>query len=112
MVSIEHELIELRLNKVRRDRTEIARLKSTYKIFDLNRFSLNKDDRGRYKRNILIVNKLLKILPYNNYNPFHLYINNIKIERFKLKISIYLKKICEKNNIPDDIMLYIMNNIK
>ncbi len=111
MTSMDHELTQFRLNIIRKERNEVARLKSSYNIFDINQFSLNKNDRGIYRRNIVIVKKLLKLLPRNFNYPFHLYINNIKKERYKYKINIYLKKICEKNNIPNDIMQYIKDNI-
>jgi len=111
MISMDHELTQFRLNIVREERGEVARLKNRYDLYNINQFSLNKYDRGRYRRNIIIVKKLLKLLPRNFNYPFHLYINNIKKERYKYKINIYLKKICEKNDIPDDIMLYIKDII-
>ena len=108
---MDHELTQFRLNIVREERGEVARLKNRYDLYNINQFSLNKYDRGRYRRNIIIVKKLLKLLPRNFNYPFHLYINNIKKKLYKYKINIYLKKICEKNDIPDDIMLYIKNII-
>jgi hypothetical protein len=111
MSIIEHELTQMRLTNIWKERNEIIRLKSSYNLFDINQFSLNKYDRGRYRRNIVIVKKLLKLIPRSFNLPFHIYIKNIKKERYKYKINIYLKKICGKNNIPDDIMLYIKNII-
>ena len=103
-----HELNLLRLNNIKEQRNEISRLKSKYDLFDINRFSLNKNDRGVYRRNILIVKKLTKLIKFNFNFPFNLYINNIKKERYLYDIKIlYLGKICNNYNIPDDIYEYI-----
>ena len=100
-----HELNLLRLSNVKQERNELVRLKSKFKLFDINRFTLNKEERGKYRRNISIVKKLNKLMKFNFNIPFQIYINNVKKERelFNVKI-IYLKKICKKYNIPDDLL--------
>lgn len=103
-----NELDLIRLNNLKQERIEIKRLKSKFELFDINRFSLNKDDRGKYRRNILIVKKLNKLIKYNFNNPFNVYISNIKKERYLYDIRIkYLNNICSKNNIPNELIYHI-----
>lgn len=107
-----HELNLLRLKKIKEERNEIIFLKSKYKIYDINRFSINKEKQDTYQRNISIIRKLVKILPYNNYIPFHIHINNTKKLRIlNSKHRILLNHICDKFKIPIEIINLIVNLI-
>ena len=104
------ELNLLRLSKIKRERNEISLLKNKYDLFNKNRFSLNDIQRKRYNRNIKSIRKLIKLVNLNFKIPFHIYVNNIKKERILYSKNIILiKKICEKNNIPEDLKLIIIS---
>ena len=101
---MEHELNLLRLSKKKKERNEIKYLKSKYELYNLNRFSLTKEDQIKYKRNIKIINELVKLIPLNFKIPFNIYINNIKIERIRYsKYIFHLNKICNEKLIPEEI---------
>ena len=106
------ELNLLRLDKIKKERNELLVLKTKYDIFNINRFSLDKEKQSQYKRNINIVRKLVKILPRNNFIPFQIYIENIKKERIKYSQNkILIRNICSKNSIPEDIVALIIEKI-
>ena len=99
------ELNLLRLSKIKTERNEIALLKKKYDLFDINRFSLNTNTQNKYKRNINIVRKLVKLLPKYH---FHKYIEHVKILRLNHSYYMkYLSKICIKYNIPNDLRYII-----
>ena len=64
--------------KVIKQRKQILYLKKKYKIFNKEYFKDNKIDRGKYRRYILSVKKLIYLLP-------KLYVNN-NINNFLLNI--------------------------
>ena len=106
-----NELNLLRLNNVRKNRNEMQKLKSSKKkLFDINRFSLNEKLQAQYTRNINICNKLLRLEPKRY---FHLYVENIKLKKKEIYNydKLYLKYLCNKNKIPNDIFKLILRYI-
>ena len=105
------ELNLIRLNKIKQNRNEMKKLKSSKKeLFDINRFSLNEELQQKYTRNIKICNKLLQL---ESKRYFHLYIENIKLKKQEIYNydKLYLKYLCNKNKIPNDIFKLILRYI-
>lgn len=109
---MQHELNLLRLSKKKIERNEMLNLKKKYEIFNKERFSLNDETRNLYSRNLEITRKLLKLIPLNFNKPFQIYIENVKKERIKYSQNkIFIKRVCDINNIPDDLKNIIINHL-